>query len=309
MTMQIENNVPDNGQPAAPTGAAAAPTNQPPEGQPQGAQQQPEGQPAANPDTSAATPPADGTTQQPAGEQQPGEQDPGERDDQGRFKSKVQKRIDELTHARHQAEREAARWRSIAEGRQAPPAAPSRSDFATDEDFQAAMIDHRVDVRAQKVAADTAQQTAQQYQQDAERAVDDTYNQRVQAAAARMPDFVDVVGKADIKITADMLQALKESEHGPDIVYQLAKNPEEAQRLASMSTRQLDREIGRMEAALAAKSATAAPPAAPAARTTNAPPPAKPGAPAAAPANTDPANMNQEQYEAWRKAQGSRYIR
>jgi hypothetical protein len=49
-----------------------------------------------------------------------------ERDEAGRFKSKIQKRIDELTHARHAAEREAARWRSIAEGSQkAAPRAPS----------------------------------------------------------------------------------------------------------------------------------------------------------------------------------------
>lgn len=308
--MQTENTAPDNGQQAAPAGAAApAPATQPPAGQPQGDQQQPgAGQPAANPDNSTATPPADGAQQQngqPAGEQPNGDQ--GERDESGRFQSKVQKRINELTHARHQAEREAARWRAIAEGRQAP-AAPSRSDYATDEDFQSAQIEHRIETRALKVTADTAQQTADQYQQEAQRAVADAYNQRVQAAAARIPDFADVVSKANIDISPALRDALVDSEHGPDIVYQLAKNPDEAARLSGLSVRQLDREIGRMEATIGAKGSTTTPPPAPAARTTNAPPPAKPGAPAAAPANTDPSTMNQEQYEAWRRAQGAKYF-
>ncbi len=96
-----------------------------------------------------------------------------------------------------------------------------------------------------------------------------------------------------------------DSEKGPELVYHLAKNPAEAERLNAMSVRQMDREIGRLETTLGAK----APPAPPAARTTNAPPPVKPGSPASSPANTDPSKMTQPEYEAWRKGQGATYIR
>ena len=50
------------------------------------------------------------------------------------------------------------------------------------------------------MTADTARQAAEHYQQDAHRMAADTYTQRVEAAATRIPDFVDVVGKADIQI-------------------------------------------------------------------------------------------------------------
>lgn len=246
--------------------------------------------------------PAETTTE--ASAEQSTQQAESDRDDQGRFKSKIQKRIDDLTHARHAAEREAARWRAIAEGNQTQ-AAPNRNDYATDEEYNDALIDHRIETRAGKVNADSARQMAQQSEQDAQRATAETYNQRVQATAARIPDFAEVVGKANIQITDALRDALMDSEHGPDIVYQLAKNPEEAARLSNMSVRQLDREIGRMEAAIGSKPA----PTPPAARTTNAPPPARPNTPAAAPANTDPSRMSMDEYEAWRRAQGSRYIR
>jgi hypothetical protein len=102
-----------------------------------------------------------------------------------------------------------------------------------------------------------------------------------QEAARRIPDFVDVVGKADIQITHDMLAALKASAHGPDIVYALAKNPAEAKRIAGLPAAQMFMALGAMEAKAAAKapapSAASAPAAAaPAARTTSAPPPARP---------------------------------
>jgi hypothetical protein len=236
------------------------------------------------------------------------------RDDQGRFKSpKLQKRIDELTHARHSAEREAAHWRAIAEGRKTDPA-PQAHEYASDEAYEAAVRQHEVRQAARQEVAETANATADRFQQDAARAIDATYNERVTAAVARIPDFIDVVGKVDIQITHDMLAAIKESEHGPDITYQLAQNPEQAARMVQMSTAQMYRELGRMEAAIEAKGGTAAPaPAAahaPAARTTNAPAPASTGAPAgAAPANTDPAKMPQAEYEAWRKANGAKYFR
>lgn len=257
-------------------------------------------------DTSTTAATDDGTE----GKQQEGETtDPADRDEQGRFKPKIQKRIDELTHARRAAERETARWRAIAENAQKATPAPQAHEFATDEEYDAAARRHEIREAAREISAENAQEAANQHQQDVAQAVAETYNQRVQAAVARIPDFVDVVGKADIKINNDMLQALQESEHGPDLVYMLAKNPAEATRLASLSTRQLDREIGRMEAAITAKT-SAAPAAPPAARTTKAPAPAGVGASAGgAPANTDPSKMTMAEYEVWRAANGSKYVR
>jgi hypothetical protein len=290
-TQQITTTPPASGQEGAAgqgqpnTGATEAPANG--QNADQGTQQGQQGQ-------------ADGTTNEPT-----------DRDEAGRFKSKIQKRIDELTHARHAAEREAARWRAIAEGTQKATPAPQAHEFASDEEYQAALLDHRIDERARQQAAANAKQAAEQYQQDAESTIDATYDQRAQEAAARIPDFVDVVSKADIQITHDMLKALKSSAQGPDIVYELAKNPAEAQRIASLPAAQMFMELGALGAKAAAKAgATAAPAAAPAsaARTTSAPPPVSTSGAASAPPSTDPATMSQPEYEAWRRQQGTTYF-
>jgi hypothetical protein len=234
-----------------------------------------------------------------------GEGEHTERDEQGRFKPKLQKRIDELTRARHQAERDRDYWRQQAEARQAPPAAPKPEDFASDDDYQQALLDHRIESGINRKLSTEAQQRADMADQQANEVRDQTYAERMRAATTRIPDFAEVVGKANIDVRQEVIDAIKDSEHGPDIAYHLAKNPDEARRLSQMDTRSLDRAIGRMEADFAAKGTTPAP----AARTTNAPAPARTGAPAAAaPANNDPSKMSQAEFEVWMRANGSRIV-
>jgi len=314
--MQTETTAPAVDTTATAPAAQAAPTQQttttPPasgqEGAPAG-----QAQPTGTTETPANGQNADqGTQQADAGQADGTATNEQDRDERGQFKPKIQKRIDELTHARRAAEREAARWRAIAEGTQKGNPAPQAHEFASDDDYEAALQQHRIDEAARKVAANQANQAAEQYQQEAASAVDATYNERAADAARRIPDFVDVVGKADIQITHDMLAALKASAHGPDIVYELAKNPAEAQRIAGLPAAQMFMALGAMEARAAATATTAtsapAAAAAPAARTTNAPPPARPAGAGASAPNTDPANMSMDEYKAWRKGQGSKYI-
>lgn len=246
-------------------------------------------------DTSTTTAPAadDGSTQQ--------EQD---RNEKGQYKPGAQKRIDELTFRRHQAEREAAHWKSVAESR-APAAAPKPTDFASHDEYEAAMLDHRIDDGVNRGLAKTAQAQADKFNLEANTAAGEAYNQRVVETVSRIPDFVEVVSKADIAISPALQEALRDSDKGPELVYHLAKNPGLAEQLNGMNVRQMDREIGRLESTIGAKSA----PPPPAARTTNAPPPAKPGSPATAPVNADPAKMSQSEYETWRKANGAKHTR
>jgi len=276
---------------------------------------------AAQVDTTAATAtataapasaaPAEGTattdtstTTAPAGEEGSTQQEQ-ERNDKGQYKSGVQKRIDDLTYRRNAAEREAAHWKSVAESRQAP-AAPKLADFDSHDAYDAALLDHKIETRVSDGLAKTAEQQSQKFSKDAQEAAGEAYNQRVTEAVVRIPDFVEVVSKANIAISPALQEALRDSDKGPDLVYHLAKNPAEAERLNSMSVRQMDREIGRLETTIGAKSA---PPPPPAARTTNAPPPVKPGSPASAPGSNDPNKMNQTEFEVWAKANGSKYIR
>lgn len=275
--------------PAAPS-APAAPASAAPA----------EGTPAVDTSTNTATPPADGEN---------GTQQEQNRDDKGQFKSGVQKRIDTLIFQRNQAERDAAYWRQQAETAKAPSPAPKLADFETHDEYDHAMQQHRIDEGVNRGLAKTAEQQAARLTEQAQTATAEAYNQRAAEAATRLPDWAEVVGKSTAPMSPALQEALMESDRGPDLVYHLAKNPAEAERLNGMSVRQMDREIGRLESELAGKGPTAAP-AAPAARTTTAPPPATPAPVAAlAPSHEDPSKMTQAQYEAWRRGNGSRFIR
>ena len=104
------------------------------------------------------------------GKQQDDSAAQAERDEQGRFsKPKVQKRIDELTHARHAAERETAKWRAIAESLQQATPAPQAHEFATDQEYEAATRRHEAREAAREVNAESARTAADQYQNDAAR--------------------------------------------------------------------------------------------------------------------------------------------
>jgi hypothetical protein len=290
MTMQTETTATEVTAPAAPI----VDVNAPPAAAPASAAPA-EG--AATVDTTTTTAPAADDGSKPQEDQ--------DRNEKGQYKPGAQKRIDELTFRRHQAEREAAHWKQVAESR-APAAAPKPGDFATDAEYTEALLEHRIDSRVNDGLAKTATAQADKFNQEANTAAGEAYNQRVAETIARIPDFVEIVSKADIAISPALQEALRDSEKGPELVYHLAKNPGEAERLNAMNVRQMDREIGRLETTIGAKSAA---PSAPAARTTNAPPPVKPGSPASAPANTDPAKMTQAEYESWRKQNGARHTR
>lgn len=249
------------------------------------------------------TAPADASTTTAPVEDNSGTQEQ-ERKDNGQFKSGAQKRIDALVFQRHQAEREAAYWKQQAQASQTATA-PKVADFDNHDEYEQAMLEYRIEDGVNRGLSKTAEQQASKFQQQAQTAAAETYNQRAAEVATRIPDFVEVVSKSDAPLSPALQEALMDSEKGPELVYHLAKNPAEVDRLNSMSVRQMDREIGRLELSIGAKAAPPPPPA----RTTSAPPPVKPGNQASAPANTDPNKMNQAEFEAWAKSNGSKYIR
>jgi hypothetical protein len=130
--MQTETSAPSNDQTSAAPAADANQVTTPPAN---GAEQP--GAPAAT-EAPAAKEGESGEPQaKPEGSAE-GDEEHVDRDEQGRFKPKLQRRIDELTRQRHQAERDRDYWRAQAEARQAP-AAPKPDDFASDDEYQQAL--------------------------------------------------------------------------------------------------------------------------------------------------------------------------
>lgn len=225
-----------------------------------------------------------------------------ERDEKGRFKG-VQPRIDELTRARREAEREAAYWKQVAAGQaqpsaQAAPQKPTADQFDDYGAYVEALTDWKAD-----------QAVAKRMEQDSTRKVAETRTQtfaeRQTAARAVMPDYDEVVGSSDTPISAHVGEAIMESERGPDLAYHFAKNPDVLLRLNGMSPTQAAREIGKLEATLPTKTA----PAAPSKKLSTTPAPASTVNSQGRATKPALASASMEEYMAQRKQQGARWAR
>lgn len=229
--------------------------------------------------TGTTTPPADTTQQaqqqgtppgseagqgtaQTEGQQQDGQQgqeQQQQRDEQGRFKPGVQKRIDELTRQRHDAERRASeleqRLQQLQSGAQTsgqvPATKPDPRQFEDYGEYVAALTKYEAAQllgQRDQQQAQALQQQRQQLTQQAEQTRAEVWTERQAAARTTLPDYDQVMSAAaNVHVSQAVQEALLDSDRGPELAYHLAKNPAEAQRLNGLSPRQVDREIGRLE--------------------------------------------------------------
>lgn len=240
-----------------------------------------------------------------------------ERDEKGKFRNPLQPRIDELTRARREAEREAAFWRSRAEGQQAPapkPEKPTPEKFETYDAYIEALTDWKADEKV-RTAFDARDKASAEKATAEQRA--STWAERKAAFAKEMPDNDAVMEASEVPIAGHVAESLLESEEGPRIARHLNDHPEIAEKLNAMTATQAAREIGRLEVALKpASSATPSTPApeveatpAPAEkRATKAPPPVKPIAQSKS-APVDLAKANMDEYVEARRKQGASWAR
>lgn len=228
-----------------------------------------------------------------------------ERDEKGRFKG-VQPRIDELTRARREAEREAAYWRQMAQAQATPEKAPEKptpDKFSDYGEYVEALTDWKAAQAAEKVTAKMLSERAQAQQAAT---AQETWQSRAAEARKQLTDFDEVMSSADVPMRGTVIEALKESDRGPELAYHLAKNPDVAQRLNTMSERQALIELGRLEASLAAPQGKSPPPV----KLTQAPKPASVGAPLGSSATTkSPEKMSMDEWIAFRKSSGARWAK
>lgn len=226
---------------------------------------------------------------------------PGDRK-QGRSRLRsIQKRIDELTRARHQAQRERDYWREVAHEVMAafedsqgltPSAMPDPEKYATEPEYYDALDDWtEADgvISPQEQALLAAYQQAQEQQAMAVLA-------ELEKGRAKYPDFDAVVMNPDLPITEAMLGALEGSDKAVDVAYQLGKNPEAAKQLAMLPPLVAAKELGKIEARLEGS----APGEAEARRLTRAPEPIRPVGNAEI-VNKNPERMSNEEYRRWRE--------
>lgn len=201
----------------------------------------------------AATP-----AETPSATTEPTETDPEqpEKDDQPK-RNRVSERINQLTAEKRAAQREAAALRSRLEALQRTQ--PAQID---PNDYDAVQ---REGVR-QVIREETAQQTAQQYQDAVERARQatiDSFNTKVDAARERIPDIDrSVQDFMRLPVSQHAAEIIAESDVSAEIAHYLAHNPGEAHRIYMMTPAQQGRELARIEAkvSLPIKKTSKAPP-------------------------------------------------
>jgi hypothetical protein len=195
--------------------------------------------------------------------------------DNRRAQRSYQRRLDELTRARRDAEREAEHWRSLAQQGQQPQRPAEDEPKEADYKDYAKYIEDRAAWRVRQEVAQAEAQRQESHDRASLAEKAEKARTLIEKASDKYEDFEEVAFRPDVAITQAMFEAMADSEFIADIAYHLGKHPDQAQRIARMSPFAAAREIGRIEANFTAKpepKVTAAPAPARVIRTSTSPP-------------------------------------
>lgn len=123
---------------------------------------------------------------------------------------------------------------------------PKRENFETEQAYQDALIDYRVD---QKFKAKQAED-AKLAQQAREAEILATAKARIDRAIELQPDFKEVTGSVDLEVPTHIAGYMQESELFGEIAYHFAKHPAELDRLAKLTPARSLVELGKIESKL-----------------------------------------------------------
>lgn len=219
----------------------------------------------------------------------------------------VQKRIDRAVRQKYEAE---ARAKMLEErldkleragqqqyqARQVDDSEPTIDKFDNFDQYVAAKAEWIAERKINQTLSEREKRQAAEREATERKKTVDSWSKRLEEATASddMPDFEDAIASSDVPMTQPMQQAIMESDIGPKLAYFLAKNPEEAIKIAEMSPIGAIRALGRLEERLETQKKSTVP--------TSAPEPIKPVSTRTV-VSKDPGKMSDAEYAKWR-AQG-----
>lgn len=214
-------------------------------------------------------------------------------------------RIDELTRLRRDAERDRDHWRELAmRGHQQPkahePQADAKPKTLADFEFNDAEFQSYLFKEAEKRATAAAREALKAEQEQAqEQKRRNEFTARERKFAETQPDYFEVTRAENLSITQEMVDALADSEDAAALLYYIAKNADEAERIAQLSPKAAARALGRIEERLSAEreKAKAKP------VVSQAPPPPPKLEAKEASVEKDPSEMTDAEFAKWRKKQ------
>jgi hypothetical protein len=210
-------------------------------------------------------------------------------------KKTAQERIDEITKARREAEREREYWKKVALEKEPPtkiepvevaprlPARPAQHEFDTQEEYEDALL----------VWHDTKKtvQTEAQRQKAAQDDALKSFNVRAKELRATYDDFDEVI-EAPV-FSPIMRTVIANSEHGPEVAYFLGKPENEAvaEKIRNLPTEMQPYEIAKLESRLLLAKQTKKVP--------GAPPPLKPVGLSGGSTEDDTSKMSMTEFMEW----------
>jgi len=185
--------------------------------------------------------------------------------------------------------------------------APDIKDF-TNEQGQTdwdKYTDAKSEYAAKKAVAEDRAERQKEQEAAQKAAADAQWRARLQVAETKYPDFLKVVGAADMFVPNAVLQYITESDHGADLTYYLAKHPEEAKEIAKLSPTKAVARVGKLESQFEKPTKPTEPVAAAPAKAPErggAPPPITPiSGTGAGTVNLDPAKMSFQELRAYER--------
>ncbi len=136
----------------------------------------------------------------------------------------------------------------------------------------------------------------------------DEHQSRVDSFKKAQPDYVEVLEEfieehGDIQFSMGVQESILQSDLGPAVIYELARNKSELDRINSLGAVAAAREIGRIEARLQKSSESLKEIKQETKKLTKAPAPLTPvGSKASGSFNKSPNDMDTDEYREWRRA-------
>ncbi|MES1989226.1 MAG: hypothetical protein V4440_14575 [Pseudomonadota bacterium] len=144
---------------------------------------------------------------------------------------------------------------------------PKVEDYADYADFIEDLTDWKTDQKIRSIKDNENQEKAQRSQQSEQDRRTERQQELLENGERKYEDFEDVVKSDKTVYSQAAYLSILESDISSDIVYHLAKNQEEAKRIAALPAYAQAKEIGKLEDKLSAKAPV---------KTSNAPTPIKP---------------------------------
>jgi hypothetical protein len=100
---------------------------------------------------------------------------------------------------------------------------------------------------ARKALKESEKRHRQQREEEHKHNAENSWKEKVQDARSKYKDFDKVISESHTEHAPHVVDEVKKSEHGADILYHLASHPEKASKLNSLSPHETMREIAKLE--------------------------------------------------------------